>query len=200
LNFEAKSLTCITGNGITHKPQELSTLVYKILTTLAKGFTTKEELVTSVWGYQYDQLRHDSLIYSSFSSLRKILGQDANLIETSEMGYKLNAKILNLLEEAPTKKPIRMPSISEPEPLNDSINFSTQNSFEFAKLGLNARQIQILAYLQKNQFIAVKNVISLFSTSEITANRDLRSLSEKKLVVRIGQGRATQYTLTGVST
>lgn len=191
LNFEPKSITCLGKNGISHKPQELSTLVFKILTTLSRGFISKESLVNAVWGYQYDPLRHDSLIYSSFSSLRKTLGCDANFIETSEFGYKLNATLLNLLD--PTSHPVEIDPISEVAPGPLSISAASEKIVELAKAGLNSRQIQILAYLDQNQFISVKTLVGLFSTSEITANRDLRSLFEKKLVVRVGQGRATQY-------
>lgn len=189
LNLEPKSITVASKNGFFHKPEELSTLVYKILTTLSDGFTSKEKLVNSVWGYQYDPLRHDSLIYSSFSSLRKILGEEASLIETSELGYKLNANLINMLEQNENEKGS---SASVFAMTNDSTQQSHQ-ILALAQAGLNSRQIQIMAYLEKNQFISVKNLVSLFLTSEITANRDLRSLYEKKLVIRVGQGRATQY-------
>jgi DNA-binding winged helix-turn-helix (wHTH) protein len=194
LNFEPKSITCITPNGISHKPQELSTLVFKILATLSDGFTSKEKLVNSVWGYEYDPLRHDSLIYSSFSNIRKILGDSSTLIETSELGYKLKARLVNLLQETNLKSAIHDISARDSNS-NETQSFSNENILSWAQKGLNSRQIQILSYLEKNQFISVKNVVILFSTSEITANRDLRALYEKKLVLRIGQGRATHYTL-----
>ncbi len=193
LNFEPKSLTIITKNGFFHKPQELSTLVYKILTTLSDGFTSKEKLVNAVWGYEYDPLRHDSLIYSSFSSLRKILAEEAHLIETSELGYKLNARLINMLEQ---KNELEKEKLSGPFP-SETLNAGQSDQImTLARAGLNSRQIQIMAYLEKNPFISVKTLVTLFSTSEITANRDLRSLYEKKLVIRVGQGRATQYAKT----
>lgn len=195
LNFEPKSITCVSKNGVSHKPDELSTLAFKILTTLSRGFTSKESLVTAVWGYQYDPLRHDSLIYSSFSSLRKALGVDANFIETSEMGYKLNATLLNLLDQGAQQGHESEKLVISGPPVTIAKGHSIK-IVALAKAGLNSRQIQILTYLQSNEFVSVKNLVSLFSTSEITANRDLRSLYEKKLVVRVGQGRATQYSLS----
>lgn len=192
MNFEPKSLICITKNGFANHPHELSTLVYKILTTLAQGFTSKEKLVNEVWGYQYDPLRHDSLIYSAFSSLRKTLGTEAYLIETSEMGYKLNARLINMIEQNPAhEKEGVSPSAYTTQ---EGTQYFSSKAAAFARAGLNSRQIQIMTYLERNQFISVKIVVGLFSTSEITAHRDLRSLYEKKLVVRVGQGRATQYT------
>jgi DNA-binding winged helix-turn-helix (wHTH) protein len=191
LNLEPKSITCLSKNGISHKTDELSSLVFKILTTLSQGFTSKETLVNAVWGYTYDPLRHDSLIYSAFSSLRKTLGAGAGFIETSEMGYKLNARVLNLFDHNPNSEQDRG---LEAQPLMQSLSSSVfEKTVALAKQGLNSRQIQILSYLEQNQFVSVKTVVTLFLTSEITANRDLRSLYEKKLVIRVGQGRATQY-------
>lgn len=195
LNFEPKSITCVSKNGVSHKPGELSTLAFKILTTLSRGFTSKEALVTAVWGYQYDPLRHDSLIYSSFSSLRKSLGSEAHFIETSEMGCKLNATLLNLLDQGQNHFASEQERNVRSIQTFVSARGPSDKIAALAKAGLNSRQIQILAYLESNEFISVKTVVSLFSTSEITANRDLRTLYEKKLVIRVGQGRATQYSL-----
>ncbi len=201
INLEPKSITCLSSNGIFHRPQELSNLIYKILTTLSEGFTSKEKLVNSVWGYQYDPLRHDSLIYSTFSTLRKILGSESAFIETSEMGYKLNAQVLNLIDSKTTSPSPRGSSVfieMNDEAEHQSRNLiSSQKMMELHQAGLNSRQMQIMNYLEKNRFISVKIVVTLFSTSEITANRDLRALYEKQFVLRIGQGRATQYALRG---
>lgn len=192
LNFEPKSITCVTDSGIFHKPDELTALSFKILTTLSEGFTTKEELVNAVWGYRYDPLRHDSLIYSSFSSLRKIFGQEINFIETSELGYKLKATVINMLSQnKKSAKPADSFEKTNTAPVTPDLLYS--DIAQMAKQGLNARQIQIMDYLQKNQFICVRDVVKFFSTSEITANRDLRSLYQKKLVLRLGKGRATHY-------
>ncbi len=192
LNLEPKSITCVTANGFLHKPGELTTLAFKILSTLSEGYTTKEELVSSVWGYTYDPLRHDSLIYSSFSSLRKIFGEEAYFIETSELGYKLKATVVNMLRHAKNS--------AKPKESGEKLNSGSASTFEtnvdlteMVQMGLNSRQIQIMAYLTKNQFICVQDVVKLFSTSEITANRDLRSLLGMKLVLRLGKGRATHY-------
>lgn len=189
LNLQPKSLTIVDADGFTHKPSELSTLNYKILNTLAKGYTTKEELLNQVWGYQYDPLRHDSLIYSTLSTLRKILSQDAQIIETSEMGYNLKAKVLNLLEvtdneaEESLQQPVQASAVSAPD------------MHRWLKFDLNSRQMQIMQLLIGTPFVSVKQLVKMFKTSEITANRDLRSLFQKKLVLRIGQGRSTQYML-----
>lgn len=189
LNFENRSITCVSANGINHIPDSLSNLNYKILITLAKGFVTKENLVNEVWDYNYDPLRHDSMIYSALSNLRKILDLDAHFIETSELGYKLSAKLINfaMIEKGRSSIDEEKWQSAEAVILKDN-----DISVLFEK-GLNSRQIQIMDFLTKHQFISVKIAMQIFGTSEITANRDLRSLFEKGFVIRVGRGRATQY-------
>lgn len=195
LNFESKSITCVDANSISHKPSELSALNYKILNALSHSFKSKEELLETIWGYQYDPLRHDSLIYSAFSNLRKILGDHAGLLETSETGYQLRATVLEMSPAAlaTTKKEVATETPSKDQSVNFTNLKQEDNLHRYLKLGLNSRQIQILQYFQQNQFIAVKIVQDLFTVSEITANRDLRALTNANLVVRLGQGRATRY-------
>lgn len=193
LNLENKSITCVSAEGIDHKPNELSNLNQKILLKLAGGFTTKEDLVHTVWGYVYDPLRHDSMIYSALSNLRKILGVKNNFIETSELGYKLTAQLLNLVTNTSTTKTDK--DVTIPVHQNSIISQLAMN--DFIKLGLNSRQIQMMIFLETHPFISVKNAVQMFATSEITANRDLRYLHQKNLVLRIGQGRATQYSKKG---
>ena len=106
------------------------------------------------------------------------------MIETSELGYALNAKVVNLLETS-------SPRATSEKPEMTLLNSDMKNLLD---LNLNSRQIQIMQYLDGHPFISVKIVVKLFLTSEITANRDLRALFEKKLVLRVGQGRATEYT------
>ncbi len=186
LNFENKSMTSIDGQLISHRPGELSSLNYKILSTLAEGFKTKQQLLETIWGYAYDPLRHDSLIYSAFSNLRKNLGEHAWFLETTELGYQLKAQVVDYANKG------KVYFSAAPQGLPKIVHHSLDR---YLKAGLNSRQIQIMQYLEQNQFIAVKKAQTLFLTSEITANRDLRALYEKKFVIRIGQGRATQYSL-----
>lgn len=193
LNFESKSITCLDINSISHKASELSSLNYKIITSLSQGFKTKEQLLESVWGYKYDPLRHDSIIYSAFSSLRKILGDHSDFLQTSETGYGLRAEVLEMTMTAKSNA-IKSPQIATDEPKTSFAKTSVDDQMQtYLKQGLNARQIQIMQYLQENQFISVKLVQELFEVSEITANRDLRYLNNNQFVLRVGRGRAIRY-------
>jgi tetratricopeptide (TPR) repeat protein len=58
---------------------------------------------------------------------------------------------------------------------------------------INHRQVQILRYLETNEYIDVHTAKGMFTVSEITACRDLSSLTKKGYVQRIGKARATRY-------
>ncbi len=154
--------------------------IRKLLETLASGLVSKEVLVQKLWGYNYDPLRHDALVYASLSTLRKLLGNQADWILTTENGYSL-APDIRILSSHPSSShsPQRAPAGGSQE------------------IDLNFRQLQALQYLDAEPFLSTKTYSKIFKTTEITANRDLRSLMEKDYVVRSGFGRATRYSKKG---
>lgn len=60
---------------------------------------------------------------------------------------------------------------------------------------LNHRQMAILNFLKDIDFVDVSFCKAKFNTSDITASRDLRGLTELGYVRRIGKARATKYRL-----
>jgi len=64
---------------------------------------------------------------------------------------------------------------------------------EWTKLGLNARQIKALEYIQKNGKITNREYRILCATSRDTAHRDLSELVQKGILKREGRGRVTHY-------
>lgn len=66
-----------------------------------------------------------------------------------------------------------------------------------AALDLNERQRKIINYLKKNNRITSKECAELFSITERTARRDLRSLVDEKILIQAGTGKkSTYYELT----
>ena len=176
------TLTIITGEGISHG--KLTGVSVKILEALRNGPVSKNDLVEMVWGYEYHPLRHDNLVYTAMSTLRKAFGTQQDWIQTLENGYRIRADLefLNIgkavknEDSAPTANLASRPEIVDVE--------------------LNFRQIQALEYLQENRFLNTRQYKDLFQTTEITASRDLAALNKKGFVLRLGHGRATQYTLS----
>ncbi|MHC1733444.1 MAG: ATP-binding protein [Bacteroidales bacterium] len=75
---------------------------------------------------------------------------------------------------------------------------SRQKTFlNYEESVLNHRQKAVMQYLSQNNKITVSEFIHLTgdTISERTAQRDLNDLEGKKLIVRMGQGKNTQYLL-----
>ncbi|KYG70705.1 hypothetical protein AZI85_01880 [Bdellovibrio bacteriovorus] len=156
----------------------------RILEVLKQGPLDKAMLVEKVWGYEYHPLRHDSLVYAAMSTLRRNLGSKHTWIQTLDTGYQLE-KNVNILQ--------LRGSIGESK--NSGSMVLKSSSLRPVDAELNYRQLQALDYLQENRFLSTRQYKDLFKTTEITACRDLAALNKKGHVVRIGFGRATQYTL-----
>lgn len=167
--------------------EPLSPLQIKILSLLKRTDCDKEKLVQFAWGYRYDPLRHDPMVYSAMSSLRKHLGDAAQWLRATEHGYSFVGEMIWVakaprLEQKP--QPSSPPPASPQDPLTATLNF---------------RQQEILEWMREKRYIAVGECRERFKVSEITALRDLADLRERKLVIRMGKARATRYTLVSVN-
>ena len=90
-------------------------------------------------------------------------------------------------KETLTKEPIRVPKAT---PMAQIAAMATSQIDQ-----LNIRQLQIINYLNEQQFIDIRICQKIFKTSPITASRDLSQLQKKGLVTRVGRARATKYIL-----
>jgi hypothetical protein len=153
----------------------------KLLICLLNGFTSKEEICLKVWGYPFDPVRHEAMIYSAIRSLRKNLRESSHWIETRDEGYFFsevrNFKIINSIKKTSQK-------MIEPEIEKQDLTYLSH---------LNLRQIKALEFLSKHESLDVKSYQELFKVTEVTASRDLRDLKSKKFVLSIGKARATKY-------
>jgi DNA-binding winged helix-turn-helix (wHTH) protein len=191
LNPSAKGIALLPGNlgCLVQSPEQiewrtpLSSLQQKLLRMIAgrSRETTKEEMVKTVWGYRYEALRHDSMVYAALSSLRKAMGAAGAWLQPTEAGYRFQADLwLPANAPAPAQE---IAASTVPEHLLAS---------------LNHRQIEILEWLRTTRFISVKDCQERFHSSEITALRDLSSLLKQGVVIRTGKARATRYSLAAV--
>jgi tetratricopeptide (TPR) repeat protein len=172
------SLLACSGGDISWIPKGLTATLEKMIRHLASvRRANKEQLIEKVWGYAYRPLSHDTLVYSTISRLKGLLGSRADWIEVSDSGYSLNAKVrLQVLTQAESREGTNERDIG---PLPEE--------------KLNHRQILLLRELKKREFLAVRESMKIFRVSEITANRDLTDLFKMGLIARVGKGRATRY-------
>lgn len=168
----------VLDKGRIHTFTELTSLTRKTLLALLQGAATKKQLIEKVWGYAYDPLRHDPLVYNAITGLRRALGASGSWVETTDEGYRLPADVRTIIESVPLKPNTTKSSIAESS-------------------GLNSRQLSFLKKLKTGEFAHVKSYQKIFQVSEITACRDLAMLFQQGYLIRVGRARATRYALPG---
>jgi len=183
----------------------LSPLLKSLATQISRGDGSKQALIEKIWGYTYHPLRHDAVIYSAITSLRKLLGENSRWLEMTEKGYtfapgiivRFNTAPVLTAQVAPSPKDSKNSPAATHEVANSQVNAAVSESVvtNRANESINLRQIKILRYLGKNESIDARTCRTLFKISEITATRDLSALNQSNLVVKVGRGRATQYVL-----
>ncbi len=153
----------------------------RVLEALAVSHQSKEELIESVWGYDYDASRHDALIYTSISKIRQLLGAAGAWIELDEKGYRLQSGVRLKTREAQ--------KIDKSERAARTVACLHSNS------KLNFRQLRILSGFatDRDQWLDIADVMRDFDVSRATATRDLSELTGMGLLRRLGKARATKY-------
>ncbi|RZA25346.1 MAG: DeoR family transcriptional regulator [Proteobacteria bacterium] len=156
-----------------------SSKLFELLKSLYKGFRTKEELIRDVWGYEYNPLRHDSLLYTLISRFRSLLGPCADWLENHDEGYGVMADVEMILGD------LRMAQMPATAPRED-----------LAHSDFNTRQFAILELMKKDRkSMSLDECADLFSVSKVTATRDFSSLCKTGHLRRVGKGPATRYIL-----
>ncbi len=188
LNVIPGALTIFSDGQVHHVAQGLSATLIKIIRAINDArVANKEQLISSVWGYQYHPLTHDPLIFTAMARLRSLLGEHKGLLQLTEEGYSF-ASDLVITEHRLTKKPASTTTV---------LTLMTTGRGQIDQL--NIRQLQIINYLNSNEFIDIQLGQKLFKVSAITASRDLSDLHRRGVISRIGKGRATKYILLRLS-
>lgn len=172
-------LLIVDRANIEWKAEGISSQIRRIVEILSAGNSSKESLVEHIWGYKYNPLRHDHLVYGLMSRLRALLGSRASWIEMTEQGYRLKeGVIVRVHGEAPvSRKNVSMQPASENRVGNE----------------LSYRQLKLLEFLRTHDSIDASSFAKFFKISRVSATRDLTLLWKKGFVKRIGRARATRY-------
>jgi Tfp pilus assembly protein PilF len=167
----------VSRDGVRASADSLSPISYKILKLLAQRTATKEQLVRSVWNYEYDPSRHDSMIYAALAALRKSLVDVGFWIETQDEGWALRN---------------RGASVSFVDRETTVLEKPAQQ-VESVTSDLNWRQLKAMTRIKANEPWTVPRYKENFDVSTMTAWRDLDLLAKAGYLTRIGRGRATVY-------
>ncbi len=159
----------------------------QFLQTLTTEGISKGKLIEDIWGYEYDALRHDSLIYTTISRIKKILNEKKHWIITDENKYFIQSDIQIVFKAY--KESIK----KYKQPLAEPV-FEVAKSVRKTNLpkNLNYRLVQTLADPPEGP-ISVSQHAQFWDVTRMTSLRDLTELCQLGLAIKIGQGKATRY-------
>lgn len=170
------ALVTFSEGNIEYQNQALTPLLQRTLLFLKSGPKSKKDLIEGLWGYQYDPLRHDSLIHAALARLRKSLAQHADWIRFENESYILEPGVeVRVYEHSQL--------VMSKEELPEVV-------FEQS---LNYRQIKLLNELKLKREMSIRECMNSLGATKITANRDVKFLLEKGLISKTGQGKSTRY-------
>ena len=180
-------------------PSGFTSTMYKLLSVIKtnKGIS-KENIIETVWGYQYRPDVHDKILHTTISKIRKLMGPFHFWIEWKEGSYLLNQfvdlKTRDYLTAVSSKNSLFEVNSQDHKTLSDSQFSKLENTsiIENQKI-LNYRQIKLLQKMNKESVTDVSDYSNQFKVSKITACRDLTELTKLKKLVKLGNARATKY-------
>ena len=181
-----RDLIVLNGSDIDYIDHGVTAPLKKLIIILSgREFKSKEFLVRQIWGYEYNSLIHDSVLYATIGKLRKIIGSALSWVEWANEGYRLNPEI----RVFSATKELR------PEQQSKLANENTRLKIE----EFNLRQLKLIRYAKSGESITVRNYMKKNKICGMTAFRDLASLHKSGHLVRIGKGRATVYIINARS-
>lgn len=175
-------LISINNDGVYRSTESLSSRPLKILLRLAQGPCSKQDLIEGIWGYEYDPLRHDSLVYAGLASLRTFLGPVSIWLENFESFWiiKRGVKVIQ------DKKIVQASTVDFSNLNNFDDSFRHHSEFSYRQLGA-------LKMLNARDYWDMKTYKKVFSVSTMTAWRDLSAFTKTGFLVKYGRGPATKY-------
>lgn len=153
--------------------------VRSLLLALGRGPQSKQDLVESIWGYRYEAIRHDPMVYTAIHRVRRLLGDFEELLVAEEGVYRWCRPVrTTVFERREATKSDRIPAKVFPE-----------------RASMNLRQLRVQEELRLLRSIDVATYSEKFAVSKPTAVRDLRELVENGFLKKVGRARATCYVL-----
>ncbi len=201
VGFIPKGVALISAGEVVVKKQGLTNLMARQLRALSDGPQTKEELIKAIWGYNYDPLRHDSLLHRALATLRKLLSPFEDWLQFDGERYRLKPSIKlhdsmkvaarieaqDAAQKMAAAKFAALPSVNAgPEMAGQAPTFKYDSS-------LNHRQNLYLKNWPADVPIDVQTYAENFQVSLPSATRDLSQLHREGRVQRVGRARSTKY-------
>lgn len=174
-----KGILICSEEGVTFVETKMSKNQISLITEISSGPKSKEDLVEKVWGYSYDPIRHDHLVYTAIKRIRLALKEYSHWLISDDEHYRWEGDVEVILtgeKKAPTMKKIEV--LPTPQALEH----------------LNFRQIQLIEGAFSEPFSAGDHS-EYFGVNRMTSFRDIKELVEIGLLVKRGRGKGTKYFL-----
>jgi tetratricopeptide (TPR) repeat protein len=182
---ERGQLILIRTGDVTCIESGLTSPMKKLLTLLKCSHSrSKEFLIRQTWGYEYNPMIHDKLLYSTLAKLRGILAPYSYLIEWSQDGYRLAS-------EVQLHDPFSSSKINDTQDVVIPSGIKKQFPTKFHQF--NMRQLKALKQIERGEALDVSSYAIKFRVSKMTACRDLTALASSGMVFKVGRARATKY-------
>ena len=154
------------GSELNIKPDSiLYQLVQELFRSGANGLS-KEKLVEKLWGYEYNPIAHDAMIYTNIGRLREYI--PVSLVN-GNYKFPMDLKVVMTAQS--------------------SIDLHAEN------MSHRQRKIFSYFKEHQNEMIQRSDIVRIFEVSPRTALRDLDCLCQKKLIFRTGEKRGVSYQL-----
>jgi hypothetical protein len=191
--LSGESVTVFDAGDIRHDAGGWPELTRRLLFHLARGESSKEDIVRAVWEQRYNPLRHDPLVYALVARLRRLLEPQDGWLEVGENGYRLRPGVTVSVNWARHESAVSQAGVG------DGPATAMQVSVDAQREGLSLRHAGILALCRRQGALGNRAVCEAFGISDVTASRDLAELVERGHLVRSGRGRSTAYVLASPS-
>jgi hypothetical protein len=183
----------------THRLSTTSTAILRELANNPEGLS-KEELIERIWGYEYHPVRHDPVLFSALTRLRRALGDCSSWIHFDSGRFFLTNEAEVLVYARPILDQIE--SLAKPSDIQKKIDSTRNEAFSQgpivnstleASASFNYRQLLLLEEIKKGSFISVGTYSKNHKITRMSALRDLSELVNSGLFRRVGRARATAY-------
>lgn len=179
------SLLLYNRGNFTFHANAITPQLRGLLLLLLQGPQSREDIITKLYGYEYEAYRHDPMIYSLIHRLRQSLAPHSEWLEFAKNKYQIQQQVSVTFFEQRTIFESEAPSAQMEIP----------PSVLKKEMQLNFRQLWAVHHSKKIGYVRPMDLVKEYKITSMTAFRDLQRLVELKILKKKGSGRGTHYCL-----
>lgn len=179
-------LLILNSTGLKVCEEQLSNQLVNLAKSISFRLCNKDEIVKKIWNRSYRPERDDPGVYVLVRRLRRILGEQSNLLESKHGGYILNAEVAHWPTE-PTHQHKLLPSL----PIG---NDPVQNRVLKVEPQVSSlRLLQFAEWMKSKTHFTAQDWEKESNISRASACRDIAQLVAAGEIKKVGRGPASVY-------